>query len=132
MPRPPTFLRSADKLLVSSAYKALGGAAGSYQMPVRKIVFEVNAKLPSHHGLRYFVLHRMGVVELAKTYPFVEFVVKDRPNSNPLIRGFYSTSSPSPLFLLYLFPSFETISRDSFPTSSYGTQGEDSRVKRTP
>lgn len=89
MPRVPPFLvRSADKLLVSKAIKSFG-PQGSYQLPVRKMVFEMSPKAVSHHGLRTYVLHRLGLVQLAKTYPSVEFVVKDSTKTHPLIRSFY-------------------------------------------
>lgn len=61
-------------------------------MPVRKVVLEVNQSKASHEGMREFLLHRLGLVDLARRYPFVEFVVQDRPTPHPVIRGFYSTS----------------------------------------
>ncbi|KAH9836544.1 thioredoxin-like protein [Rhodofomes roseus] len=54
---------------------------------VRKVVFEFCDKWPSSGNTRTYVHNHLE--ELARSNPHVEFVVKQRTQREPIIRGFY-------------------------------------------
>lgn len=56
---------------------------------VRKVVFEVCDKWPSSVNTRTYIHNELE--ELARANPHVEFVVKQRTQREPIIRGFYRT-----------------------------------------
>lgn len=56
----------------------------------RKIVFEYCDLWPSSSRLRTYLSNH--VEQLAHENPHVEFVVKQRPSKEPVVRGFYRTS----------------------------------------
>ena len=62
----------------------------SFVPSIRKLVFEYCDIWPSSAPLRTFI-HNL-VEDLARRNPHVEFVVKQRPSREPVIRGFYRES----------------------------------------
>lgn len=54
---------------------------------IRKLVFEYCDFWPSSANLRSYIYKH--VEDLARNNPHVEFVVKQRPSKEPVIRGFY-------------------------------------------
>ncbi|THH11802.1 hypothetical protein EW145_g429 [Phellinidium pouzarii] len=54
---------------------------------IRKLVFEYCDVWPSSTNLRTYIYNH--VEQLAHENPHVEFVVKQRPSREPVIRGFY-------------------------------------------
>lgn len=58
---------------------------------VRKVVFEFCDKWPSSANTRTYIHNHLE--ELARSNPHVEFVLKQRTQREPIIRGFYSMSS---------------------------------------
>ena len=59
----------------------------AYIPQIRKLVFEYCDKWPSSANTRTFIHDHLE--ELARTNPHVEFVVKQRNQKEPIIRGFY-------------------------------------------
>lgn len=57
----------------------------------RKLVFEYCDVWPSSSNLRRYIYNH--VEDLAREHPHVEFVVKQRPSKEPVIRGLYRTLS---------------------------------------
>lgn len=57
---------------------------------VRKVVFEFCDKWPSSSNTRTYIHNHLE--KLAQLNPHVEFVVKQRTQREPIIRGFYSMS----------------------------------------
>lgn len=58
---------------------------------VRKVVFEYCDKWPSSSNTRTYIHNHLE--ELARSHPHVEFVVKQRTQREPIIRGFYRMST---------------------------------------
>ncbi|KLO20556.1 hypothetical protein SCHPADRAFT_816596 [Schizopora paradoxa] len=54
---------------------------------IRKLVFEYCDAWPSSSNLRRYIYNH--VEDLAREHPHVEFVVKQRPSKEPIIRGLY-------------------------------------------
>lgn len=54
---------------------------------IRKLVFEFCDKWPSSANTRTYIHNHIET--LARTYPHVEIVVKQRTYKEPIIRGFY-------------------------------------------
>ncbi|KAK1226995.1 39S ribosomal protein L51, mitochondrial [Marasmius sp. AFHP31] len=54
---------------------------------IRKLVFEYCDKWPSSHNTRTYLLN--NVESVARLNPHVEVVVRQRPQKEPIIRGFY-------------------------------------------
>ncbi|KAF9258602.1 hypothetical protein L218DRAFT_728703 [Marasmius fiardii PR-910] len=77
---------------VSSILRAKLGSSPSnghtiFLPQIRKLVFEYCDKWPSSHNARTYILNH--VESLARTNPHVEIVVRQRPQKEPIIRGFY-------------------------------------------
>lgn len=70
--------------------KASNGHA-AFIPQVRKVVFEYCDVWPSSTNLRSYIYNHAE--QLARENPHVEFVVKQRPSREPVIRGFYCTFS---------------------------------------
>ena len=61
----------------------------SFIPQIRKLVFEYCDAWPSSANLRTYIYNHAE--QLARANPHVEFVVKQRPSREPVIRGFYCT-----------------------------------------
>lgn len=64
---------------------------GLFIPQIRKLVFEYCDAWPSSTNLRTYIYNHAE--QLARNNPHVEFIVKQRPSKEPIIRGFYSTSA---------------------------------------
>ncbi|KAL5495621.1 MRPL51 [Sanghuangporus weigelae] len=60
---------------------------GAFIPSIRKLVFEYCDVWPSSANLRTYIFNHAE--QLARENPHVEFVVKQRPSKEPVIRGFY-------------------------------------------
>ncbi|KAF8922165.1 thioredoxin-like protein [Mucidula mucida] len=68
------------------SYPANGHAA--FTPHIRKLVFEYCDKWPSSANTRTYIHNH--IESLARSYPHVEIVVKQRTYKEPIIRGFYA------------------------------------------
>ncbi|KAH8120536.1 thioredoxin-like protein [Phellopilus nigrolimitatus] len=59
----------------------------SFIPQIRKLVFEYCDNWPSSANLRSYIYNHAE--QVARENPHVEFVVKQRPSKEPIIRGFY-------------------------------------------
>ena len=80
IPTTPSFARAALVSSPSNGYT-------SFIPQIRKLVFEYCEVWPSSTHLRQYLYTR--VEGLARDNPHVEFVVKQRPSKQPIVRGFY-------------------------------------------
>ena len=98
--KPSLFLGEPQAMFASSVLRApriprsalstqprLGGAAGTFAIPCRKVVVEYCEKSVASKGTRDYLLQQ--AVSIARAYPSVEFVVIPRPQKSPVLRGFY-------------------------------------------
>jgi hypothetical protein len=98
--KPSLFLCEPQAMFASSVLRApriprsalstqprLGGAAGTFAIPCRKVVVEYCEKSVASKGTRDYLLQQ--AVSIARAYPSVEFVVIPRPQKSPVLRGFY-------------------------------------------
>ena len=80
---------SAFTRAVTSTRPAPGGAQGTLTRPLRKLLIGYCEKSVSSKGLRDYLVK--NAVELARANPSVEFVLMQRPQRAPLLRGYYRT-----------------------------------------
>lgn len=80
---------SAFSRAVASTRPAPGGAQGTLTRPLRKLLIGYCEKSVASKGLRDYLLK--NAVELARAHPSVEFVLMQRPQRAPLLRGYYRT-----------------------------------------
>ncbi|KAF9040383.1 hypothetical protein BDZ89DRAFT_1128990 [Hymenopellis radicata] len=71
------------------SYPANGHA--TFTPHIRKLVFEYCDKWPSSANTRTYIHNH--IESLARAYPHVEIVVKQRTYKEPIIRGFYESDS---------------------------------------
>jgi hypothetical protein len=92
-PRSAAYRRPPPTRPLHRAQLASAGANGhaAFVPPLRKLVFEYDAAgAPSAHT-RTFLLNRLE--DVARANPHVELVVRERPQRQPVVRGFYGLCS---------------------------------------
>lgn len=72
----------------------------SFIPQIRKLVFEYCDKWPSSANTRTYICNHLE--DLARANPHVEFVVKQRNQREPIIRGFYCEFSPFHIAFFFL------------------------------
>ena len=90
IPATPQILRATLRSTPSNGH-------ATFVPQIRKLVFEFCDKRVSSAPLRDYLLK--NVEELAVKNPHVEFVVRQRAQKQPIIRGFYSAYARSNLRL---------------------------------
>lgn len=89
VPRSAAYKRPAPTRVLPRAQLASAGAngVGAFVPPLRKLVFEYDgAGAPSAHARTYLANQLESV---ARANPHVELVVRERPQRQPVVRGFY-------------------------------------------
>ena len=78
---------SAISRAAAGTRPAPGGARGTLTRPLRKLLVGYCEKSASSSGLRDYLLKHAA--DLARANPSVEFVLLQRPQRAPLLRGYY-------------------------------------------
>ena len=78
---------SAISRAAAGTRPAPGGARGTLTRPLRKLLMGYCEKSASSSGLRDYLLKHAA--DLARANPSVEFVLLQRPQRAPLLRGYY-------------------------------------------
>lgn len=87
MPRLPFRLPPTPPINRRQLYSKPANGHTTFIPQVRKLVFEYCDVWPSSANLRRYLYN--NIEELAREHPHVEFVVKQRPSREPIVRGFY-------------------------------------------
>ncbi|WFD35901.1 39S ribosomal protein L51, mitochondrial [Malassezia cuniculi] len=80
--------------VAASTRPAPGGARGTLTRHLRKLFIGYCEKSASSRGLREYLVK--NAADLARANPSVEFVLVQRPQRTPLLRGYYRASVADP------------------------------------